>query len=234
MNSKHTLHAVLIVAGLTLGSMLTACIHDSNASSSGGTGSTALLRIVAFNGKPSTAKMQSRTVEAVNSASVSESPDATEAATNPAGTVLGVSTSCDPTSQAVCPIQSPTGYWFHVNLQSGDVQPLPFVYFTTTDCSGQAYLTVGSNQGNSITSTVALAGDVFTLQDGTAMEVPPPASQTTANVTARSQQTADGSCLPISLATSFLVAQANVPGTLGSDVSGPNVGGQITFNAPPQ
>lgn len=234
MNShvKNTLAAAAAMLMISLA----ACFGSSTSTGASGTsGSTAALRIVAYNGVAATAFRQVATFAAARTEAVGYAPIAVPAASsavNPAGTQLGVGMGCNPSVQTVCTLQTQQGFFVDVNLDSGDVQEVPIAFYTTSNCTGQAYLTAGSS-GTSMTDGAYRQGKVFVLPDGSVGEIT--ASQAVTSATALSSSSG-GACTPISAFTNpgFLASSPNIGNSTAAGftgVTGANLGGQITFKA---
>ena len=216
MNSKHTLHAVLIVAGLALGSMLTACIHDSNASSNG---NVSAIRIMAVSTGKAVSRVEHRVVNGIGT-EVTAFPQQVSAVSN--GTVLGTVMNSDPFNSPDVTIQTDLGIMYRANQNTGDVDPLTDLYFATRDCTGQAYAIVGDGPGDSIpTAIFNNGGSAFTLQDGSVGMVLK--TDTAVSVNILSGLHNNGTCNPLSF-TNATFYQVNPNVTTSTHLAGANVG----------
>lgn len=222
MNTKSNLAALLLVA-MAVGSALTACFHDSSASSSADTSSLRIILYAHGTPKALTRRVTDRLTDAVNT------PTAAPEAVTGSGTPVGVSMQCNPMTSVICYAQTATGYYVCVDTSTMDVCEPPVLYYASTDCSGTPMVTAGSQPGQqSTTGTVIAAGFVFTDESGTAWMTT--AGQAVGNGAAQSQLL-NGACDPVNLqADVFYQASANVPNT--TDVAGPNLGNSASFGAP--
>lgn len=215
---------------LAVCSLLIACHRDAGAASDG---NVASLRYIMYNGKASTAlrsDVMARVTDSFGGSSATVAPAATSVS-NPAGTALGATMAFNPAVSPNALIQTSSGFFYCYNSTTGDVCQLVAVYYTSNDCTGQAYLTVGDDPSNSIPSIGARKGNGwgFTLADGTADMLNPATAQTATETL--SSVFLNGNCNPISLPSiTVFIAQANDPAV--SLMAGPNVGGNGTMNAP--
>lgn len=231
MNIKHSFLAVAILGALAIGSGITACFHDSNAS-----GSSSPIRLLAVSiGKSAAASAYDVATSVQSGGSGGSgggtSPKPQQVSAVSAGTILGTVMNTDPYNSPTLAIQTDTGVMFQADANTGDVQTPPDLYYESLDCTGQALVIVGDSSGASVPAMVFRnGGAAFTLSDGSVGMVLKVDAQgaPTAQVSANANRVlTGGNCNPIGLSGSFFYqVQPNDPAK--THLAGANVG-QIGF-----